>query len=686
MIVFGVDFGMSTSSLAVLGPDGAVRLAADAGLRPGSQHAVPTAVCLDESGAGLLVGSAAVNAKLQRPEVYRDNFKLDVKVDAPPVFLAGRPFPVVELVTAVLAFLRDRAREIDPRDPAATVLTVPVDWAKGRRHLMIEAAVAAGFPADTLYLVEEPIAAVEYARSMHVVADNDTVLVYDLGGGTFDCAVVKPASTGQPGIRLKDALPFGGHYFDLLLRAELGRRFPEQVGAVLNGTGDVLRLMQLLESCESLKIRLSYSERVREPLTELAEPVTVEITRTEFQGLIGDLIEQTMKCSQKMLGDVGLTWEQVDAVVPVGGSSRIPLVELELEARAPSRVRTTSEQDTAVVLGAALLARQRADRAMANRRPGPQEVAPPGIWVPHAVQAAPEIVGIRPYQPFDRRWRAWTWATVILCVLAAGGLAWLHWRWTGAVTVTALAVLAVAGAMRLTTMRPGAGGLMVTGTGLMSLILLIVSMVLGYRTLIEHHTGNGVTGWWALGAGLAAFASAIVQSNASDAANNTRTSRAPSEEDASLVERLSEQHWFGPTQTPPDFAQRLFAIPALCGFDLSADSAAAAFDYALAAGSQILLISMLTSADDRPELVAAAARWSLHLAQDSVIDVKTILVVSGYELPTLRADEQFSMTDMTTTLAFADTVGHWLDRDDNRILLPVVRSLLSGPARAVPSA
>jgi len=683
MMVFGVDFGMSTSSLAILGPDGPVRLATDPGLRPGSQHAVPTAVCLDESGKGLLVGSAAVNAKLQRPdEAYADNFKLDVKVDAPPVFLAGRPFTVVELVTAVLAFLRGRAREIDPRDPAATVLTVPVDWAQGRRRLMIEAALAAGFPGDSLYLVEEPIAAVEYARSMHVVADNDTVLVYDLGGGTFDCAVVKPASTGQPGIRLKDALPFGGHHFDLRLREELGRRFPEQVGTVLDGTGDALRRMQLLESCESLKIRLSDSERVREPLTELAEPVTVEITRTEFQGLIGDQIEQTMKCSQKMLGDVGLTWEQVDAVVPVGGSSRIPLVELELEARAPGRVRTTSERDTAVVRGAALLARQRADRAMADSRPGPQEVAPPDIWIPHAVQAEPEVVGIRSFKPLNHRWVPWTWATVIPTVLAAAGLAWLHWRWVGAGTVTALAVLSMAGAVRLTMMRSNSGGLMLTGTGLMSAILLFVSGLYGYRRFIEHQAWVGSTGWWALGAGLAGLVAALVQSSAGDVANLTIVSRRPAEEDAELADRISNQRWFGSTQVSPVFTEPLFAMPALRGFELSAESTATTFNYALAAGSRVLLIAMLASADDRPELDAAASNWRTQLASPGVL-VNTIFVVPGYELPKLRADEQFGMTAaMTTTLAFADTVGHWLDRD-NRILLPVVRSLLTGPARRI---
>src|SRR5215469_3790833 len=153
--VFGVDFGMSTSSLAILLPDGSTQLVTDSGLRPGAQHAVPTAVCLDDSGEKLLVGSVAVNARNRRPEAYLDNFKLRVEVGARRVWLADRPFEVVDLVAAVLAFLRERAREIDPREPAATVLTVPAGWAQGRAQMMINAAIKAGFPADSLYPFDE---------------------------------------------------------------------------------------------------------------------------------------------------------------------------------------------------------------------------------------------------------------------------------------------------------------------------------------------------------------------------------------------------------------------------------------------------------------------------------------------------------------------------------------------------
>lgn len=132
--------------------------------------------------------------------------------------------------------------------------------------------------------------------------------------------------------------------------------------------------------------------------------------------------------------------------------------------------------------------------------------------------------------------------------------------------------------------------------------------------------------------------------------------------------------WFGAGQDPPDFMEPLFAMPAMRGFELSASSGAA-FNYALAAGARVLLVSMLGSAGDRPDLDAAAATWRKRFVGDQ-ITVKILLVAPGYELPPLRSDELFGLTaNVTTTMAFVDTVGHWLDHD-NRVLLPAVRTLL----------
>lgn len=686
-VVYGVDFGMSTSCLAVLDADGRTRLVTDPALRVGSQHAVPTAVCLDDSGAGLLVGGEAVNAKYARPEAYRDNFKLDITVDSRPIALADRSFEVVEVVTAVLRFLRDRARAMDPRDPAATVLTVPVEWAAGRRQLLTEAAVAAGFGASPLYLIEEPIAAIEYARSVHMAADQETVLVYDLGGGTFDCALAMPTDNGKRTIRLKDFLPIGGRSFDYKILHLLALRFPEQVGAVLEAGGpgaEPWRRLRLLETCESLKLRLSEGERAREPLTELGPGVDVEITRAEFENLVRSDIAETIRRCQKMLSELGLTWDQVDAIVPVGGSSRIPLVQQELEALAPGHVRITAALDTAVARGAALLAREQASRAARESRANPQTLAPPALWVPRAALPDPPTIGARSVIEFSHGWVPWIWATILPGLLVAVDLSVAHWRWHGfwAAFLAGLVLLAAGAAGWLSVpsdKNPHAAELAAVASMLAGLILVVTGGQLGYRSLGGHHGASGSLGWWALGTGLLALVSAAIQIGARYAAGDTRASRAHEAGDSQLAQRVSEQRWFGQADASPDFMAPLFAIPALRGFELATARGSTGFAYALAAGSRILLISMPASVDERPELDAAAANWTSRLARANAT-FKTILVVPGHQVPTLRFDEQFAMTSMMTTyLTFVDTVGHWLDQD-NRIVLPAISSLLGDTA------
>jgi actin-like ATPase involved in cell morphogenesis len=682
-MVYGVDFGMSTSSLAILDPDGSVTLVTDR-VPGGPRHAVSTAVCLDDSGTGLLVGQEAVNSKEKWLNAYKDNFKRDIRVDAGPVYLGGKTFRMVEVVTAVLKYLFDRAQEIDPHLPGATVLTVPVDWEDGRRSLITEAAVAAGYPAETLYLVTEPVAALEYARSLNLVADSKRVLVYDLGGGTFDCAVVNPLWPGRP--RLKGFELIGGRGFDNRLLKELARRYPAQVGTVLAGDGDDARLTQkrLRETCELLKIRLSSSERVREKLTELPERVDIEVTRAQFQDLIQDAIEKTVNCCQVMLREESLNWDHVDAVVPVGGSSRIPLVQAELEARAPGKVRLISERDTAVARGAALWARERAIQTAAARGPQPQEVAPPEVWMPPAAPGDPQIAGLRPWLPFNRARLAWMWVTLIPTVAAAVGLAAWQWQWLGTGVIAGLSLVAVSGTAIVTVKKEASdetGGLIGGAAVLMALILLTVAGVLGYRAVIEHRPGSSPVVWWALGAGLGALVAGSVLAFGAEAASNARTSRRNCEADKELKRRISQQRWFGRREGEPipDLLQPQFALPALLGFELAtpAGRGAAGFQYALAAGSRVLLVSALRSADDRPELDAALAGWRSQLAGHRVT-VKAILVAPGHALPVIPANEQFGLpATMTTALVFADTIGPWLEKE-NRIELPAIRSLLGG--------
>ena len=113
-----------------------------------------------------------------------------------------------------------------------------------------------------------------------MATDDETVLVYDLGGGTFDCAVSTPTHSAQRSIRLTGSRPFGGRDFDYKVLEEVGRRFPAEVNAVIGdgaSDGEPWRRLHLLESCESLKVRLSDTDPVSEPLTELGPNVDMQV-------------------------------------------------------------------------------------------------------------------------------------------------------------------------------------------------------------------------------------------------------------------------------------------------------------------------------------------------------------------------------------------------------------------------
>ncbi len=576
-LVYGVDFGMSTSSLAILFADGTTRLVSDPALRVGARHAVPTAVCLDDSGDELLVGREAVNARLERQDGYRDNFKLDVVVGAPPVVLADRSFEVVELVAAVLRFLRDRAQEVDPRDPAATVITVPVGWAEGRRKMITQAAVTAGFAADTLYLIEEPVAAIEYVKSLDLTRARDTVLVYDLGGGTFDCAVIAPARGDQPDIRLKDSRPIGGRNFDNRLLGELEKKFPDEVGA-LRTSGELVRQMSLLDSCESLKRRLSDQEQTREVLTELSPAVDVTITRHDFENLIRDQIEETLACCQAMMAEANLTWNAIDAVVPVGGSSRIPLVEEKLRARAPGRVRTTEHRDTAVARGAALLARQQADRIQPTSPPQAQKLTPSMVWVPRARWEEPPVVGGRVEDRVDRGLLLGAWGTFIPSGLGAVAVALRYWHGSSGWLIIVIAASLVSG-IWLTAWRARnptyLAVIMTTAMYLVAVLFLWASVVYGDRFFGEHGPGPVSLFWDTMVVGGVAFVSAVLLNIVATQIDQARTSRRAVDEDATVTQQMLGQRWFGATQASPDFMEPLFAMPAMRGFELSTSSGSA---------------------------------------------------------------------------------------------------------------
>jgi molecular chaperone DnaK (HSP70) len=360
-LLHAIDFGTSNSSIIVSQPDGVMTSIPDPAVMAASQS-IRTAVCVLRGGM-IAVGQAAENAKGQRPAAYRSEFKRDFG-DPTPTKLADRGMSPDDMAVEVLNFLREQAQKTIPGDPEQVVITVPASWEAGNLELMRSVARRAGYGNARIELLAEPIAALAYAFGERPEsAEHLTTLVYDLGGGTFDCAVARGTADGyevlgEPG-GLDDV---GGAAFDRLILGLIRDSAGEANQDVFSGPTDdpriLARRLTLKDTCEEIKWKLSASEHYDDLLLELPTPVPFSLERAGFEALIRPLLAETISECDRLLDKLGLKWTDVQRVVPVGGSSRIPLVGEMLADRCQRPVLSVSNPDIAIVYGAALAGRR----------------------------------------------------------------------------------------------------------------------------------------------------------------------------------------------------------------------------------------------------------------------------------------------------------------------------------------
>jgi molecular chaperone DnaK (HSP70) len=320
-------------------------------------------------GGKVVVGREAENAKKLYPDAYRSEFKPNFgnRATSAP---GNRPMTADGMAVEVLRFLRERALEETKRaEPEHVVATVPAIWERGNRRLMHEVIRRAGYRDAEVSLIPEPVAAVAHAFSGHQPTVGQlTVLVYDLGGGTFDCAVVRGDGGWFEVLGHPDGkLGIGGVAFDRLILGLILERFGTSAPPPFNeSTGDkdvIRRWLDLRDTCEEIKRKLSdlsEDDPVSEVLTELRPPDRFQLTRARFETLIRPKLEQTMGiCDRLLRQQLDMNWPGIDRIVPVGGSSRIPLVGQFLAEHSGRPVLQVDSPEMAVVLGAAAMGRRR---------------------------------------------------------------------------------------------------------------------------------------------------------------------------------------------------------------------------------------------------------------------------------------------------------------------------------------
>jgi len=228
------------------------------------------------------------------------------------------------------------------------VVTVPAWFDDAQRQATKDAAQLAGL--ECLRILNEPTAA---ALAYGLGGKNDgTVLVYDLGGGTFDVSILRIQDGVFRVLATAGDTHLGGDDFDQLLVQRILQTLPTRAGAE-----DPFVLQAVRSAAEGLKKRLS-DEREATLELDLGErgDVALKVTRAEFEGAIAPLVQRTLDCVKSAVKDAELTLADIDDVVLVGGSTRIPMVRARLEALTGKAPHTDVDPDLAVALGAAIQA------------------------------------------------------------------------------------------------------------------------------------------------------------------------------------------------------------------------------------------------------------------------------------------------------------------------------------------
>jgi YVTN family beta-propeller protein len=309
---------------------------------------IPSVLYLQDDG-GFLVGEAAERRGQTDPSRLVREFKRRLG-DPVPLIVGGTPYPAEVLSAQLLSWVVAAAIERRGAEPDEIVLTHPANWGPYRREYFDQIIALADIgPASTC--PEPQAAAIQYAAEARL-DEGSRVLVYDLGGGTFDVCVLEKTAAGfeilgtPDGIEHLGGIDFDEAVFDHVLHS---------LGAVdLEGPEAQTALTRLRRDCVEAKEALSVDVDTLIPVTLPGRSTSVRLTRAELEGLIEPALTDTMETTARALRAAGTSPERLTAIVLVGGSSRIPLVSHLLQNRFETPTALDTHPKHVIALGAVL--------------------------------------------------------------------------------------------------------------------------------------------------------------------------------------------------------------------------------------------------------------------------------------------------------------------------------------------
>ena len=351
--VIGIDLGTTNSCVATIEGGEAVVISNAEGART-----TPSVVAFAKDGERLV----GVTAKRQAVTNNERTF-LSVKREMGTNWKEGvdeNEYTPQEISAFILQKLKADAEAYLGQEVKQAVVTCPAYFTDAQRKATKDAGRIAGL--EVLRIINEPTAA---ALAYGVDKEDDqTILVFDLGGGTFDVSVLEIYQVdGQPQIEVKATAGnnrLGGDDFDERVIHWCVSEFKKSSGIDLSGDGQAMS--RLKEAAEKAKIELSGTQtsHINLPFITMKdgnpEHLDMNLTRAQFDDLTADLVEATMKPTQRAMKDAGVKAGDIDKILLVGGSTRIPAVQVAIEKETGKSPFKGINPDEAVAMGAALQA------------------------------------------------------------------------------------------------------------------------------------------------------------------------------------------------------------------------------------------------------------------------------------------------------------------------------------------
>lgn len=384
----GVDLGTTYTAAAIRRGD---RLeVADLGTR---SAAMPSVVYLRDDGA-VLTGEAALRRGVTDPSRMAREFKRRMG-DTTAILLGGVPWSVDGLMARMLQSVVATVTERQGEAPSAIAVAHPANWGPYKKDLLEQAVRRADL--DHVRFITEPEAAAVHYATLERLETGDTVAVYDLGGGTFDAAVLRKTAdgfelVGEPeGIERLGGIDFDEAVFRHVL-ASLGGSVAE-----LDQDDPVVQaaVSRLRDECVAAKEALSSDTEVSIPVLLPNVHTDVRLTRAEFEAMIRPALGDTLVVLQRALRSAGVSADGLHSVLLVGGSSRIPLISQLVSAELGRPVALDVHPKHSVALGAAVIA----GGTGAIGRPATPAAAEPAATAPLPTTSPAPAAASRPATP-----------------------------------------------------------------------------------------------------------------------------------------------------------------------------------------------------------------------------------------------------------------------------------------------